>query len=829
MARVRTNIDRAAALHRQAVATTDAAAASLDLFTPGVSPPRLVARQRELAVRLTELAEAAAPGWLSATIDASINLPTGTESGPAPAVRIGVAHPLPDASFPVVVPLIGIGHIAVDGARHDLRTTALLRSVLLRLIAATTPGALRVRAVDPTGITFASFAGLFDGRLMPRPVADVAGLRALLAEAEQWVRVPAPPGRHLLLAIAGRPAGADESDLARIQELADVGPQARLHLLIGDWPAKRRLPNTTHIRFQGAATVIEDPPYGRFGADGSLNSPVNLDRDPPTALIDDVCQRVGAQAEAAATLRLTDLLPTESWQSDATDGLATMVGVTGNAPLTLRLNDLTPHWLIGGRSGAGKTAYLINVLYGLCSRYSPTDLTLYLLDFKDGASFPEFTPTELEPSWMPHTRAVGIESDRAYGLAVLRELEAEMGRRSEMFAAAGVSRFTEMRATAILPRILCVIDEFPALLSGGDRIASQALTLLDSVARKGRTFGIHLILASRSLRDGDFETLYAKRDSFFGQIPVRIALPGGADVLDTRNNAADALRLGTAIVNTAGGFGGPANASRAHERLVEFPDPHAEPRTLATLRRRLWLARPAGAKAPYVFEGYGRPDLPVKIPRSRRPAAYLGRSMDVTSSEATFPLDATPGRHIAVIGPSESGAALLDAAARSLAAQHKPGSVSFVIAPLVAAAEDVAPALADTLTAAGHPTTVVDANGLRIVLESDASNTYVIGFGMDGTSGDLRGFLRDGPANRSHLIGWWRGLRRFGEDTGGAAGRDDVAGIVLLNVPVNDAARFLGEADLDWKPGPNRVLLHDRHTSRTEVIVPFARSREERS
>ena len=149
MARVRTNIDRAAALHRQAVATADAAAAALDLFTPGVSPPRLVARQRELATHLTELAEAAAPGWLSATIDASINLPTGTETGIAPSVRIGIATPLPDAPFPVVVPLIGAGHIVVDAARHDLRTTGLLRSVLLRLIAATTPGTLRVRAVGP--------------------------------------------------------------------------------------------------------------------------------------------------------------------------------------------------------------------------------------------------------------------------------------------------------------------------------------------------------------------------------------------------------------------------------------------------------------------------------------------------------------------------------------------------------------------------------------------------------------------------------------------------------------------------------------------------------
>ncbi|HEY2793050.1 MAG TPA: FtsK/SpoIIIE domain-containing protein, partial [Micromonosporaceae bacterium] len=603
------------------MATADAAAASLDLFVPSVSPPRLVARQRELANALAEIAESVAPGWLSAPIDSRIDLPTGTDSNSTIHVRIGTAAPLPDATFPLAVPLIGGGSIAVEAARHDVRTAGLLRSVLLRLIAATTPGSLRVRAVDPAGIAFAAFRALFDGRLLPEPADDLAGLRAVLTEAEQWVRVPAPPGRSLLLVIAGRPSGTDDGDLARIAALAAAGAEARLHLLIGDWPAGQALANTTHIRFSGAATVVESPDLG------IATVPVQLDRDPPTAVIERICERVGAQAKAAATLRLTDLLPTETWQSDASDGLVTTIGVTGNAPLTMRLNDLTPHWLIGGRSGSGKTALLIDLLYGLCSRYSPEDLTLYLLDFKEGVSFREFTPTEREPSWMPHAKVVGIESDRSYGLAVLRDLDQEMTRRSVLFKDAGVTRFADLRETTKVPRILCVIDEFQVLLGGDDRVAQRAVALLESVARKGRSYGIHLILASQTLRG--VEALYAKRDSIFGQFPVRVALPGGADVLDARNNSADALRLGTAIVNTAGGFGGPNNASRAHERLVDFPDPHAEPRTLATLRRRLWLARPAGAQPPYVFEGYAPLHLPTKIPQSRRPAAYLGRSIDV--------------------------------------------------------------------------------------------------------------------------------------------------------------------------------------------------------
>jgi hypothetical protein len=811
------------------VATADAAARVLEDMTPDESPPGLDATQRSLSATLAELAADVAPGWLSVSWDATVAPPAvGTEAGAELALRVGVASPLPGVQFPVLVPLLGIGHLAIDAAPHHPAAIGLLRSIVLRLLAAATPGTLRVRGIDPTGVAFAPFQSLFDGRLMPPPAAELGGMRTLLAEAEQWVRTPAPAGRHLLFVIAGLPTGAEPSDVARVHALAAAGPAARLTMIVTGLPpadavriahdaGMAPVANATTVVVRGDTVTVA----GRYGSGGVLNSPVELDGDPPPRLLDTVCATVAEQARIVATLRMTDLLPSETWQDSSAEGLATTVGLTGHAALSLRLADLTPHWLIGGRSGAGKTALLINILYGLCSRYSPAELTLYLLDFKEGVSFREFTPTDRDPSWIPHARAVGVESDRAYGLAVLRELDDEMTRRSVLYKDAGVTRFADLRETDELPRILCVIDEFQVLLAGDDRIARQAVALLESVARKGRSYGIHLILASQTMRG--VESLYSKRDSIFGQFPVRIALPGGSDVLDVRNAAAATLRLGTAVVNTAGGLGGPSGAARAHERLIDFPDPHAEPRTLATLRRRLWLARSAGARPPYVFEGYAPQHLPATLPSSRRPIAYLGRVIDVPLSLAAFTLDGTPGRHLAVIGPSEMGAGLLDAAVRSLAAQVDPGSVRFVLAPLVAASDAVGADLATALAGAGHACDVVDAKALRGIVEDPATeDTYVFGFGLDGAA-DLRALLRDGPGRNVHVFGWWRGLRRFGEDTGGSAGREDVAGVVLLNVPATDAAIFLGELDLDWQPRPNRALFHDRHAARTEVIVPFVR------
>jgi DNA segregation ATPase FtsK/SpoIIIE, S-DNA-T family len=819
MARVRATLERAATLHRQAVAAIDAAAHDLDAFTPNRSPAALEADLRKLVDALTEAAQRTAPDWLGGALDDALaDLPTGTASGAIIPVRIGAAYPAADLSFPVVVPFLGRGSLAIE-TTPDSRAVDLLRCVLLRLVAGTTPGSLRVRAIDPTGVAFTSFAPLFDGRVMPPPVTDRAGLRMVMAEAEQWLRTPPQPGRHLLLAVAALPARADAADLARLHAIAEQGPEARVSVVvIGDIT----LPNATRVTFDGLVGMVSDPPGESFGQDDMLPAPVHVDGDPPAALVSEVCAKVAAQAQAADALSLSDLLPGEIWQGDPAPDLAATIGMAGVSPLNLRLGDLTPHWLIGGRSGAGKTALLINLLYGLCSTYAPDDLTLYLLDLKEGTSFREFMPTDRDPTWIPHTRSVGVEADRAYGLAVLHELEAEMARREELFAAAETNRFAEYRAHARLPRIVCVIDEFPTLLIGDDRIARHAATALGSIARKGRLYGVHLILASQTLRG--IESLLTRRDSFFSQFAVRIALPGGADVLDVRNEAAAALRLGTAIVNTAGGLGGPSGAARAHERLVEFPDPYGEPKVLTTLRRRLFLTRPAGAQPPYVFRGSTPARLPLKITKGRRPSAYLGHAVDVPLTPVTFAFDPAPGRHVAVIGPSEVGADLLDAAARSLAAQHAIGAVRFVVAPVVAAADEVGTLLAADLAQAGHVVESADADRLRATLaDQSMRDTYVIGFGMDGVGDNLRWLLRDGPMANVHLIGWWRSLRRFGEDAGGSDGPDNVAGLVLLNVPAAEVAMFLDQPDLDWQPRANRALAHDRHASLTQVIVPYVR------
>ena len=846
-------VRQAAALHRQAVATADAAAVALEAFAPATADPR---EQHRLADRLRAAAARLVPGWLGSTLDALS--PVEPLGGPVPQfVRVGLAQPLDDVRFPAVVPLLGTGHLTVDATATDPRVFGLLRSLLLRLLASAPAGSLLVRAVDGVGggAVFAPFEELADAGLMSPPATDRQGLRDVLAEAEKWLRPVragagrrARPDRSLLVVIASLPEMTEGEELRRIAALAQQGPDSGLHLIVAGWPpppltaetTQAPLPRTTAISVRNPYAIVGDPPGGTFGAtpDTSwLNAPVFLDEDPPPHLIDAVCRELAADSAEASRVTLSDLLPEPAeqlWSQDAASGVETVVGHHGEVPLVLRFNDLTPHWMLGGRSGSGKTAFLINVLYGLGTRYGPDQLALYLLDFKEGVSFAEFVPTPRDRTWLPHARAVGVESDREYGLAVLRELDAEMGRRSLAYKRAGVSRFADLRAVADeegrgrpLPRILCVIDEFQVLLAGNDPMAAEAVALLESLARKGRSYGIHLVLASQTVLG--VEALYAKRDSIFGQFPVRIALPGGGDVLEPTNDSAAGLPMGSAVVNTAGGLGGPRGATRGHERVVRFPDPHADQRQLGDLRHRLWGARDPESPPPLVFAGYARQHLAddptyraALAGRLTRPAALVGRVIDVALSSAAFPLDSSPGRHLAILGSQPEGAAVLDAAARSLAACHAPRTARFVIASLVAEGDAAAAALAAEI-GQRQDVEVVDAAGLAVALDPERP-AYRVVFGMDaappGSLSGLRRLLREGPSRGGHLLSWWRGVRRFSEEIGGSMGREDVAGLLFLNVPQSDVSLMLGRP-VDWHPRLNRALLHDRHADRTVTVVPF--------
>ncbi|HEU5127828.1 MAG TPA: FtsK/SpoIIIE domain-containing protein [Glycomyces sp.] len=706
--------------------------------------------------------------------------------------------------FPLLVPFGPRGHLATSvDARVD-GVAALVRNAILHTLAHHEPGSVRVAGIDTAtlGATFAPLRPLADAGVIEAVATDARAAAAVVTAAETQVAESIAGRRadRLLLVVASL-GEAPRPLVERVHALARSGLTHGVTVLGCGLP---ELPHATVMHQAGDRVEVAGPPAAPVSRGERLAAPVAWPESADPSHLAEAAARLAERARAAATLRFGDLVPDVPLSEDPANGLEVLIGRDAAGEVRMRFDDATPHWLVGGRTGGGKTVFLLDVLYGLASRYAPADLALFLLDFKEGVSFTEFIPTERDATYIPHARAVGVESDREYGLAVLRALNEEMTARSTVMKRYGVASFAGLRRHESYPRIVCVADEFQVLLAGNDKVAGEAVALLENLARKGRSYGVHLVLASQTI--SGIEALWAKKDSIFGQFPMRVALPGARTVLEPNNDAASRISLGQVVVNTEGGAAGA-------DRVARFPDTDAE--VMLRLREQLRAAH-ADVGAPRVFYGYRPVHFADTLPGEREPGkVLLGREVSLRLEAAGVGLDTRPGRHLAVLGSDPVGGEVLEAAAENLAQQGRQvWSVDFTGARAAqAAGRDL-------------PTAAFASRLLDI-----PDNTVVLAWGLEAASLDVKGqqalraLLRTGPARGVHLLAWWRIYRRFLDDIGGSAGREDVAASLVLNLPGSELLGHFGQQFQHWSPRPGRALLIDRHaeTGSGRLIVPFSR------
>ncbi|MDG9674277.1 FtsK/SpoIIIE domain-containing protein [Micromonospora sp. DH14] len=824
---------------------------------------RYSARIAELARRAADAARQEAPGC--AGTDWAGWAPTPARRAEPPgALRVGTVGIDGVDPVPALVPLLDAGHVHLSG-NDRAGCDAVVAALLLRAVGRADPGAVRLIGYDPDqlGGGLAGFAPLGTAGLLT--FVGPGGLGPLLDDLVEQIRrinetVLAGEYaslRELAAATGRRPEpwrvavllGGEElnrHERGQLDRVVRAGAACGVHLVVHGAP----LPEDPTV-----TRVVAEASGARIG--GSAGLPVRLDPPPPATLVTETCRDVAARVNAGPPpTPFTDLLPPPElmWREDSADGLTAPIGEGPHGrPVRVTLGDYPPHALIGGPSGTGKTNLIFAWIGALASRYSPAELEFYLLDFKEGVSFARFAQGRRDPSWLPHMRLVGINvnTDREFGLALLRFLAEELRRRADAAKKHEVTKLAELRAvdpTGHWPRIVAVVDEFQMLLAGRDVVAREAADLLEDLARRGRSQGIHLVLASQDVRG--IEALWG-RPALVAQFTLRIALPKALRILAERNDAAQSLPRWHAVVNAESGM-------VEGNEVARIPSA-SDWETWSGLQHRLWRMRAPDAAPARLFDGDAIPRLgdapdfralaaPPDGSAPRNPVALLGEIIDVQSRSAALRLPRAPGRNLAVLGTRvDEACAVLDAAARSLARQHPPGTARFSIACLDADADPVARALYDDLAddAAWYDEETVGelmaetADGLS---GGPGSPHYLLLFAVDAAAGalavragrrtgleQLRRIMHDGPERRTHVLAWWRGVARMRADLGGPAARTDQIGAwVALDAHGGELGSSLypGTGGPDWYPRPWRGLFFDRAVHRTgQVIIPYGPTR----
>lgn len=258
--------------------------------------------------------------------------------------------------------------------------------------------------------------------------------------------------------------------------------------------------------------------WGSFTLDDDKDTVITLDQKYSVALLPEMV----AAAEKAQLKPILDTMFTDTDEAaQSSEGIAPAaeildipVGVRGNdvQSLKLRSNGGSPHAVVIGGSGSGKSNLLHSIILSTCYKYSPEEVQLYLVDMKDGNSFKWYSDLQ---HLLPHFKLLGITNSADEVLAILKNLEKIMHERNGIFN----NIVDYVKAGNKMPRIFVIIDEIQALFTQSDKIQQEAVTVLENLFKMARSAGITLLWASQNIPN-----VPGLKDKVLSQVGTRISL-----------------------------------------------------------------------------------------------------------------------------------------------------------------------------------------------------------------------------------------------------------------------------------------------------------------
>jgi hypothetical protein len=790
-----------------------------------------------------------------------------------------------DTSIPCIIPFIGHGNVMLESNGDECHTIGL--QFALQALQQTAPGQLSITVINPElRPEFSAFTRMPEFQMLTKgsEISDFfASITEELVEIDSLLQgrykslvglrkaAQQPVGRLRLIVIQDLPPASEGDIRNQIIRVMKGAPRAGITILFLS-NKNMSIDNAT------MKTIISISNFTSFKLSGNKWGTnafgfENFSYEFPVKTGAVIAEEVSGIIEAAKkssviTIPFEQIEGSERmWNEDSTENIIFNLGKSGLDTVSVCIGDkVTQHHniLISGAVGKGKSNLLEVMIHSLCWRYSPKELELYLLDFKDGLTFKPYSDKEGK-SWLPHAKMLGLESDRDVGLAVLKDLENERLHRAELFRSApdgGAKGYEEYRKKfpkEILPRVVLVIDEYQKLFETNDDISEEAAALLENLVRQGRACAIHVVLASQSINGA--AGLLGKDERIYAQFPVRIALQNTISesyaLFGIGNDAAAQLRVrGEAVMNENYGD---------VDSNQKFTVAYADPKDTKKIRQN--FCKEYEKQYPVIFTRQNYMDFTMVMPEVKRWRRAvedtgvvhipLGVRLSVKRDVISLPFMNEIGKNIAILGSAENlhgkgvvpgqnnmAIGMVQGICLSLALQHPEGDARFVF--IDGLGQDVSRnsnirRWSQLMERFGFPIEFIGSNeavdwlsGFRQELNDFGpdEDTYIICLGMDrysnfsemnlcGESGadTFQQLLKCGT-QRVHFICWWSSVSTYKNHIGfGNDGYFETK--VLLRMDTNTSRDVLGPF-ITWSVRENRAYIHDNsELPSDEVVIPL--------
>lgn len=650
----------------------------------------------------------------------------------------------------------------------------------------------------------------------------------------------------------------DEKQSSLLSILMKKGPQAGVSFLVVS-PISENVLHLPAVMDQNIQLLaIEDQKIVQRIREKSVKEA--LPPQTPTREIISFSNEFGKEIYSAAlpTVEFSEVNSESQWSKKSTEGITFSVGKYGTSTVKITLGDeinQRHNILVTGAVGQGKSNLLSVIICSMCQNYSPEELNLYLLDFKEGVSLKPYAKNE-QGDFLPHAKFLGLESDVNIGISVLNFLFDEYKKRIKLFKSKNKKSLYEYRKSFLdekIPRIVVIIDEFQLMFGDENDTGRIVSELLEKSVRLFRAAGIHFILASQ-LSTG--KSLNDIRDSLLSQIPIRIAHKNSKtesiNTLGLNNPAAAYLRAHEAIVNLDYG-----EVTQNKKTIIAYGDE----KILAELRHQWTLSSKNLQKTinpPNVFDNdiENRITNDLSLFNEMRQSsdsynAVFGKLLSISGEFASIRLANEAGNNIALLGVPEKNQfqniSIIQSIATSLAMQHKDGKARFIFFNFENEQkfDEAYPNFRDILDNFGYEIENFGSKNflgqmnelLKEQKENGDGKVYVFGFTMDKISDGISvdfykesenqsfyEILEQGPLVGLHFIGWWMKGSNFTKQVTESGFGEDTAFNTKIFLKIDErTVQSLTSPFLKWNAEENRALLYnDTELPKALPFVPFA-------